>query len=165
MGEAAEPGALPGTSREAFPGVSLHPTDFGVHLIPTPRAPHCQGSRINPTTQTLHCASAVGKRALQEQRQVHSCPGPPTPHSPITHTPTRLGVRETDTVVFPCKLLPHRAALRVHKSLIQGAAGALGLERRMHARDSLSLSQGPFSRPSDSSKSLHFMMEKVGLGT
>lgn len=89
--EAAEPGALPGTSREAFPGVSLHPTDFGVHLIPTPCAPHCQGSRINPTTQTLHCASAVGKRALQEAcASARSIPAQDLPpHTLPSHTHPR----------------------------------------------------------------------------
>lgn len=35
---------------------------------------------------------------------------------------------DTDTVVLLCKLLARRAALRVQKSLIQGAAGASGLE-------------------------------------
>lgn len=50
MEQGQGPGALPGTSREAFPGVSLLPTDFRAHLTPT----HCTPTvRVQVSTPPL----------------------------------------------------------------------------------------------------------------
>ena len=65
-GEAAEPGAPPGTDRETFPGASLHPTDCGGGGSSDSYPLHTtlSGSCVNSAPQTLSCVSAVSTRAL-----------------------------------------------------------------------------------------------------